>query len=70
MFLLIRYPDQQPDPMQGEGGLSDKVEKEALELVNEFFYGVRIFPGQVGNEKNCARKKTQIILPCRKDTGI
>ncbi len=33
--------------MQGEGGLSDKVEKEALELVNEFFYGVRIFPGQV-----------------------
>ncbi len=33
-----------PDPEVGS-----KLEKEALDLINEFFYGVRIFPGQDPN---------------------
>jgi len=38
-------PAPDPAPVQSP----ERLEREALDLINEFFYGVRIFPGQDPN---------------------
>ena len=36
-------PAELTPPEAGPGGM----DREALEMINEYFYGVRVFPGQV-----------------------
>ena len=36
-------PELTPPQAEGPGGM----DREALEMINEYFYGVRVFPGQV-----------------------
>ncbi|XP_076069948.1 ryanodine receptor isoform X2 [Oratosquilla oratoria] len=39
-------PDRQPAAGGEEGGEGEAFDAECLKLINEYFYGVRIFPGQ------------------------
>ena len=43
-----QYPDPSTDGQQPPV-ISPAAEREALDLINEFFYGVRVFPGQDPN---------------------
>ena len=79
----ISTPVSQPRGLAGESDDPNLFDSECLQLINEYFYGVRIFPGQdpahvyVGwvttqfhlQDKSFDQSKDRKVTVCRVDDG-